>query len=58
MSDDLPPEPAQREITPAPEDFENPPPFVNLGWPVFWIGAIVVLASVAYCIGWVEPIGH
>ncbi len=55
---DLPPEPEVREITPAPEDFEHPPALINLVWPVFWIVVIGVLASVAYCAGWIEPAAH
>ena len=62
MSDDhpaeLPPEPTEREITPAPEDFANPPALANLVWPAFWIVVIGVLASVCYCVGWIEPAAH
>ena len=38
-----PPVPVVRSITPAPEDFANPPPMRNLWWPVLWIGVAAVL---------------
>ena len=48
----LPPAPAVRHITPAPEDFENPPAFASYIWPIFWCGLAGVLISLLYCYGW------
>lgn len=42
----FPPEPAGRHITPAPEDFANPPRLTSLLWPVFWIAAIGIFWAV------------
>ena len=54
-----PPAPAVRSITPAPEDFENPPPMRNLWWPVFWIGVATVLIFALHNVlasdGWPVP---
>ena len=49
---EIPPAPAVREITPAPEDFENPPGFANYVWPLFWCGLGGVLIAVLLAYGW------
>lgn len=48
----LPPEPAVRHVTPAPEDFANPPGFANYIWPVFWVLLICGLVGVVCAGGW------
>lgn len=48
----LPPEPAVRHVTPASEDFENPPGFANYIWPVFWVLLIGGLVGVVCAGGW------
>lgn len=40
---DLPPAPATRHITPAPEDFENLPPLLKYLWPIGWIVLCVLI---------------
>lgn len=54
-----PPAPAERSITPAPEDFANPPPMRNLLWPVFWCAVaallIVALRNAVTDHGWPVP---
>lgn len=56
-SSELPPPPAVRHITPAPEDFENPPPFASYLWPLFWCGLAGVLIVVLAAYGWREVAG-
>lgn len=51
-SHEFPPEPAVRHVTPAPEDFDNPPGFANYVWPIFWVGVIGVLVAVVCAGGW------
>ena len=53
----LPPEPAVRYITPAPEDYESTPPLRDLTWPVIWVLVAVLLWSVVSNAGWSMP-GH
>ncbi len=55
---EFPPVPAVRHITPAPEDFENPPGFANYVWPIFWCGLAGVLIMILGCYGWHEVAGH
>jgi hypothetical protein len=55
---ELPPEPTTRSITPAREDFENPPPLGTLLWPAFWIGVGVVLIAMCLEFGWHSGLGH
>ena len=54
----LPPVPEHRTITPAPEDYANPPAIANLLWPVVWVGVAFVLWTAASALGWVEWVGH
>jgi hypothetical protein len=64
MSDDspsaaeLPPEPEVRHITPAPEDFENPPALSRYLWPIFWAALAAVLYLVAAHRGWMPAGEH
>lgn len=53
-----PPAPAQRHITPAPEDFENLPGPGALLWPVVWIGLGALLVVVLLRGGWPAFHGH
>ena len=55
--DNLPPAPAVRHITPAPEDFENPPAIRNLLWPLVWIALAGLCWKVVEAAGWVEWTG-
>lgn len=50
--DTLPPEPAVRSISPAPEDYASPPPMSRLLWPLFWTGAAILLYAVVSTLGW------
>ncbi len=46
MSDehaDLPPAPAARAITPAPEDYEGATPPAMIAWPLLWMAAAVAV---------------
>jgi hypothetical protein len=49
---DFPPEPAQRHITPAPEDFRNLPGPSALFWPFLWLGLAILLVAVLLAAGW------
>lgn len=55
---ELPPAPAQRHITPAPEDFENLPGPGALLWPVVWMGLGALLIVVLLRGGWPAFHGH
>ena len=48
----LPPEPAVRSISPAPEDFASRPGVAQWGWPLFWVAAAVGLWLVVRAAGW------
>lgn len=39
----IPPEPVERSITPAPEDFATPAPTALYIWPVVWVAVIALL---------------
>jgi hypothetical protein len=52
----LPPEPAERHITPAPEDFRNLPGPSALFWPFLWIGIAILLIAALRSAGW--PVSH
>jgi hypothetical protein len=43
---ELPPEPSERWITPAPEDFAAPPPAGALLWPLLWFAVAALLVVV------------
>jgi hypothetical protein len=49
---EIPPAPAQRSITPAPEDFEHLPGPTALAWPLLWMGLAGFLAASFLCGGW------
>lgn len=49
---ELPAAPAERSITPAPEDFRNLPGPGALLWPVVWIGAGALLLVLLLKGGW------
>jgi hypothetical protein len=49
---EIPPEPAQRSITPAPEDFRNLPGATSLAWPVLWMALAALLIGTLLCGGW------
>jgi hypothetical protein len=55
---DLPAAPATRRITPAPEDFANPPSFLAYLWPVGWIAICVLVYTTLTGMGWHEWLGH
>ena len=58
MSDEIPPVPAERHISPAYEDYENTPPLRDLLWPVLWVLVAVLLWSVVSNLGWTDFVGH
>lgn len=49
---EIPPVPAERSITPAPEDFRHLPGPGALLWPVVWVGVAALLLSVLLKAGW------
>lgn len=49
---ELPPAPAERSITPAPEDFRNLPGPGALLWPVLWVGLAALLIAFLLRGGW------
>ena len=53
-ADNLPPVPSERYITPAPEDFENPPAIPNLLWPLLWIGVAYLCWRAVQAVGWLD----
>jgi hypothetical protein len=54
----LPPEPTERSITPAPEDFATTPPFASLMWPVAWAALAALLIVCVRAHGWHVPAAH
>ena len=57
-ADNLPPVPAVRYITPAPEDYENPPALGNLLWPIVWVGIAALCYLAVEAAGWIEWTAH
>ena len=55
---EIPPAPAVRSITPAPEDFQNLPDPSAMLWPLLWIGLAILLVSGLLCAGWHLWAGH
>jgi hypothetical protein len=51
----LPPEPARRAITPAPEDYATTPPVRDLVWPLLWAAVAVALVLGVRAYGWNVP---
>ncbi len=51
----LPPEPASRFISPAPEDFAATPPVRNLMWPFAWAAVVLVAWLAVRSYGWRVP---
>jgi hypothetical protein len=49
---EIPPAPAERSITPAPEDFRDLPGPTALAWPVLWMGLAALLVMSLLCGGW------
>lgn len=49
---DFPPEPKERHITPAPEDFRDLPGVGALFWPFLWAGLAVLLIAALLKGGW------
>jgi|GEM_PF-6014071 len=49
---DLPPVPAPRHITPAPEDYVNLPGASALVWPLLWCVVVGVLIALLLGLGW------
>ena len=48
----LPPEPAERWITPAPEDFQSAPPALSFAWPIVWCAIAFFCWRTLACGGW------
>ena len=48
----LPPEPEQRSITPAPEDFGQPMSLATWGWPLLWFGVATAIGVIVHAAGW------
>src|SRR5687767_1511333 len=51
----LPPEPARRLITPAPQDFARTPPLRYLLWPLVWAAVVVTGIRSVRAYGWHVP---
>lgn len=57
-SAEIPPAPAQRSISPAPEDFVNLPGPAAMAWPFLWIGIALLLIVSLLAYGWHPWAGH
>jgi hypothetical protein len=55
---ELPPEPRERHITPAPEDFVNLPGPSAMFWPFLWAGLAVLLIAALLKAGWPAYVEH
>ena len=55
---DLPAAPETRRITPAPQDFENPPAFLAYLWPLGWIAICLAVYFTLADAGWHAWHGH
>ena len=55
---DLPAAPETRHITPAPEDYANPPSLLAYLWPIGWIAICLLVYSTLADMGWHDWVGH
>jgi hypothetical protein len=55
---EIPPPPAVRWISPAPEDFAGTPLFRHLVWPVVWAVVFLYLHAAVRGSGWTAHDGH
>lgn len=52
LDPDLPPAPAVRTITPAPEDYAQRPSAAAYLWPLGWMAVAVALWKIVEALGW------
>lgn len=57
MNPDLPPEPSERWITPAADDYRTRPPMTAFVWPLAWMAAAAALWKILAAQGW-TPFGN